>query len=188
MKRIEEAFHPFPILETDRTRLRPISHDDVEDMYRYCSNPDVARYTTWEAHRSPEDTRQFIDFIVSRYEPGQVGVWGIEDRASGRLIGTCDFVSWSSAHARAEVGYALSAEFWNRGIMTEVVGRVLEFGFHELDLERIEAKCLMENPGSAKVMEKAGMRFEGILRKYANIKGEFKDLKLYSILREEFEA
>ncbi|GJM70102.1 hypothetical protein HMSSN036_23180 [Paenibacillus macerans] len=89
---------------------------------------------------------------------------------------------------RAEIGYVLSKQYWNKGIMTEVVRRIIEFSFKELELVRVEAKCHPKNVGSAKVMEKSEMKFEGVLRRYLWAKEELQDVKLYSIIRDEFES
>lgn len=89
---------------------------------------------------------------------------------------------------KAELGYVLSDEYWNQGIMTEVVNRIIEYAFKDLELVRLEAKCHPENVGSARVMEKSRMKFEGILRKYVWSKEELQDVKLYSIIRDEFEG
>lgn len=70
--------------------------------------------------------------------------------------------------------------------MTEVAKRIIQFGFDEVGLERIQARCLVKNTGSAKVMEKAGMQFEGVLRKYMRVKNELQDLKMYAIVKEDF--
>ena len=185
--RIEDYFENFPMLETDRILLRPITYLDIEDMYKYCSVPEVSRYTTWEYHKSKDDTKGFIDFILNRYASEKVGPWGIEYKESKQLIGSCSFVNWNNHCMRAEIGYVLSTQYWNKGIMTEVVRRIIEFSFKELELVRVEAKCHLKNVGFAKVMEKGGMKFEGVIRRYLWAKEELQDVKLYSIIRDEFE-
>jgi ribosomal-protein-alanine N-acetyltransferase len=77
MNTIESYFDPFPVLETERTLLRPLTYDDLDDMYSYCSVPAVAEFTTWEAHQSKEDTKGFIDFVMNRYEADKLGPWGL---------------------------------------------------------------------------------------------------------------
>ena len=72
--------------------------------------------------------------------------------------------------------------------MSEVIGRVIEFGFVTLNLIRIEARCLPENIGSSRVMEKTGMKYEGLLRKHIWAKNDFHDLKQYSIIKDDFES
>ncbi len=186
--RIEDRFDSFPILETKRSILRPITFSDLDDIASYCSIPEVSQYTVWDVHKSIEDTKEFIQFVINRYESQKVGPWGIELKETGRIIGSCSFVSWDNKNRRAELGYVLSNRYWNQGIMTEVINRVVEFGFKNLELVRIEARCLPENSGSSRVMEKTGMKFEGVLRKHIWAKNDFQDLKLYSIVREDFES
>jgi ribosomal-protein-alanine N-acetyltransferase len=89
---------------------------------------------------------------------------------------------------RVELGYVLSDQYWNQGIMTEVVSKIIQFGFEEVGLERIQARCMVDNTGSAKVMEKVGMQFEGVLRNYMKVKNELRDLKMYAILKEDFHS
>lgn len=186
--KVEEVFHDFPRLETERTLLRKITLDDVQEMFEYCSDEDVAKYTTWHAHQKIEDTIGFIHFLLHRYEHKQPASWGIEDKTSGKLIGTCGYVMWNPAHSKAEIGYALSKKYWGKGYMTETAGKVVEFGFTAMRLARIEAVCHPENIGSSRVMEKVGMKYEGCLRSYAFVKGKHQDVRMYSILRTDFES
>lgn len=188
MNTIESYFDPFPVLETERTLLRPLTYDDLDDMYSYCSVPAVAEFTTWEAHQSKEDTKGFIDFVMNRYEVDKLGPWGIEDKQTKRLIGSCNYLGCDSNSMRVELGYVLSDQYWNQGIMTEVVSKIIQFGFEEVGLERIQARCMVDNTGSAKVMEKVGMKFEGVLRNYMKVKNELRDLKMYAILKEDFHS
>lgn len=188
MKSIESHFDPFPVLETERTFLRPITYGDLDEMYHYCAVPAVSEYTTWDAHQSKEDTKAFIDFVMSQYEADKLGPWGIEDKQTKKLIGSCNYLGCDSNSMRVELGYVLSNEYWGRGIMTEVVSRIIQFGFEDIGLERIQAKCMVNNIGSAKVMEKAGMKFEGILRNFMRLKNELQDLKMYAMTREDFQS
>lgn len=177
-----DIFGHLPILETERTLLREIRENDAEDMFHYCSNPEVSRYTTWGAHQSIEDTQAFISLILQKYANKNIASWGVVDRFTGKLIGTCGYVFWDAKNSKAEVAYALSREYWNKGYMSEVVNRVIQFGFEEMGLVRIEARCHPDNIGSSKVMEKTGMRLEGILRKHILVKDEYIDVKMYSII------
>ncbi|WP_440117767.1 GNAT family N-acetyltransferase [Paenibacillus sp. QZ-Y1] len=188
MKTIESYFEPFPVLETERTLLRPITYADLEDMYRYCAVPAVSEYTTWDAHQSKEDTKAFIDVLMSQYENNKLGPWGIEDKQTNKLIGSCNYLGCDSNSMKVELGYVLSNEYWGQGITTEAVRRIIQFGFEDIGLERIQAKCMVNNIGSAKVMEKAGMKFEGVLRNFMRVKNELQDLKMYAILKEDFQS
>src|SRR5690606_20817305 len=186
--KIEDHFESLPVLETKRTILRPITHLDLDDIASYCSVPEVSQYTVWDTHKSIEDTKAFIDFVINRYETQKVGPWGIEYKETGQLIGSCSFVSWDNKNRRAELGYVLSNRYWNLGLMSEVIGKVIELGCVNLQLIRIEARCLPENIGSSRVMEKNGMKYEGLLRKHIWAKNDFHDLKQYSIIKDDFES
>lgn len=101
-------------------------------------------------------------------------------------MGTCGFVNWSLDHARAELGYAIHREYWGQGLVPEAVRAMISFGFEKIGLNRIEARCIAENTASARVMEKAGMSYEGTLRQREFIKGAYRNIKLYAILKSEY--
>lgn len=175
-----------PTIETERLLLRKITLNDASDMFEYASNPKVSEYTMWSTHTSIEDTKYFLKSLTKMYKRRELVDWGIVHKAEKKFIGTCGFVEWSMTHSRAEIGYALSARYWREGYMSEAVNAVIEFGFREMLLNRIVGRCEVNNIASARVMEKVGMRLEGILRQQLFVKGRYWDLKIYSILREEF--
>jgi ribosomal-protein-alanine N-acetyltransferase len=184
-KKVGEVLKDLPTLVTDRLILRKMTPDDAEAVFAYASDPEVTRYVIWETHRSVEDSRAFLDLLTSKYESGGEPEWGIVYKGDHRFVGTCGIVSWEPYHGRAELGYALSRDYWGRGLMAEAVGAMISFGLREMNLNRIEARCIAENIASARVMEKAGMVYEGTLRQRELIKGELRDVKVYSILRDE---
>lgn len=183
---IEDIFSDIPILETDRLLLRKLQLDDKKDIFEYASDPLVCKYTTWSVHESIEESKNFLISVIKDYNNHLIAPWGIVDKEDNKLIGTCGFVNWIVDDDRAEIGYALSRKYWGKGYMTEAVRAVIAFGFSTMNLNRIEARCKIENIPSAKVMEKVGMKFEGILREHLFVKGIYHDLKMYSILRREW--
>jgi ribosomal-protein-alanine N-acetyltransferase len=100
-----------------------------------------------------------------------------------RIIGATGFDALDVGHCRGEFGYSLSRHYWGRGLATEAAKAVVQFGFEAMGLYRIEAKCMVENVASERVMQKVGLSFEGILRGYWLKHGAYQDVKLYSILR-----
>ncbi len=176
-----------PTLETERLILRPLTLEDASDVFAYASEPEVALYVPWEAHRSLEDSRDFIASLVERARRGEPDTWGIVDRSSGRMIGSIR-LEYRPTHAQASVGYVLGRRHWNRGLTTEAVRAVLRFGFKEVGLNRISAVCHVENAASERVMRKVGMTYEGTVREGYWVKGGFESRKLYSILRREWLA
>jgi ribosomal-protein-alanine N-acetyltransferase len=184
--KIDEILKDLPTLEMERLILRKMAPSDAEAVFAYASDPEVTRYVIWETHRSIEDSRAFLELESSKRESGGEPEWGIVYKGDHRLIGTCGIVSWDPDHARAELGYVLSRDYWGRGLMAEAVRAVISFGFQRMNLNRIEARCTAENAASARVMEKAGMTHEGTMRQREVIKGAYRDVKVYAILRREF--
>ena len=186
--KIDKIFSYFPILETERLILRKITIEDLEDMYSYSSNVEVPKYASWNPHNSLLDTKESIERVLSQWENKKLVHWGIEYKENRKLIGTIEFVTWETQHKVAEIGYCLSQDYWGIGIAPEAAKEVIKYGFNNMDLVRIQARCYLENVGSARVMEKAEMSFEGIIRKGLFAKGKHQDLKMYSILKEEFSS
>jgi len=182
----EDLFKNLPTLETDRLKLRMLNMRDAGDVFEYASVPEVSRYVSWEPHRTIADTKSFLKQVVYQYEKGFPTSWGLVLKEDGKLIGTGGFIGWSIEHSKAEIGYVISNQYWNKGYMTEAASRLLRFGFEIMLLERIEARCFVENTASERVMQKCGMKPEGILRSSMYVKGAFRNFKLYSILRNEF--
>lgn len=185
---ISDIYADLQSLETERLSLRKLRAGDRDDFYAWASDPEVARYVTWDAHNSPDDTREFMDDVLARYKRGEIGPWAIAHRADNRMIGLIEFGEWEIEHSRATLGYALAKGYWNAGYMTEAVRAAIDFGFRQMALNRIEARCRIPNTGSARVMEKCGMRFEGISREVAFVKGRFRDLKIYAIVKRDWQS
>lgn len=183
---IYSIFSKMPTLETERFILRKLSLDDTDDMFEYSCDGNVTKYLTWSPHPYKSYTFDYIAYLQNRYKFGDFFDWAIVCKDNGKMIGTCGFTRFYFQHNGAEIGYVINPEFKGQGIATEVVGRVIRFGFENLSLERIEGKFMIENEASRKVMIKNGMTFEGMRRNGMLIKGEYRDIGVCSILREEF--
>jgi ribosomal-protein-alanine N-acetyltransferase len=183
--KIEDVFHNIPTLETERLILRKMIMEDQHDLFEYASDPELTKYTIWDYHKTIENSIYYLQLILEQYENNQVSNWAIVLKSSQKMIGTCGFVYWAPEHHRAEVGYALSRKYWNRGLMSEAIQELISFGFDNMDLNRIEARCNMGNIGSERIMQKSGMTFEGVIREQLLIKGQFEDIKLYALLKRE---
>ena len=159
---------------------------DATDIFAYSRDPEVSRHVLWDAHRSIADSKAYLRYILRQYRSGEPSSWGIELIETGRLIGTIGFMWWNREYRSAEVGYSLSRVYWGQGLMTEALGEIIRFGFGQMHLHRIEAQHETDNPASGRVMEKVGMRKEGVLRGRLYNKGKYADVALYAILREDF--
>lgn len=174
-----------PTLETERLVLRRLTLDDAPDVFAYASDPEVTRFLLWDTHASLEDSVKFIQWSMVRYEKDEAGEWGIILKETGRLIGCMGIVKLNSAHFCAEIGYVLSRTHWRKGYMPEALRRLVRFCFEDLGLNRVEAVHAVENGASGRVMQKAGMSYEGTLRQKAFTKGRFWDVKSYSVLKSD---
>ena len=183
MQLFQGVFSQLPSLETERLILRPLRMSDARDMYAYARDPEVSRHVLWSAHTSIFETRAFLRSAIRQYRRGEPGSFAIEHKADGRMIGTVGYMWVSGEYRSAEVGYSLSREYWNRGIMTEALRAVVAFGFDKMNLNRIEAQHETDNPASGRVMAHVGMRYEGTLRQRLKNKGRFVDVAVYAILR-----
>ncbi|MDR0898632.1 MAG: GNAT family N-acetyltransferase [Oscillospiraceae bacterium] len=178
----EGIFSHLPELSTQRLLLRRMTMADAADVYAYSRDPEVSRHVLWDAHRSISESRAYLRYILRQYRMSEPSSWGIIHKETGRLIGTIGFMWWNHEYRSAEVGYSLSRAYWNQGLMTEALRAILRFGFDEMGLHRIEAQHETSNPASGRVMQKVGMRLEGVLRGRLYNKGRFVDVSLYAIL------
>ncbi|MGM9986281.1 MAG: GNAT family N-acetyltransferase [Bacillaceae bacterium] len=181
MLEMKDLYKHLPTLETERLLLRKITLEDVGDMYEYASDHEVTKFVTWYPHQSLIETRSFIEYVLQQYKKNKVAPWGIEYKENGKLIGTIDFVWWDKQKRHAEIGYAISKHYWGKGLTTEAASALVQFGFEQMDLVRIQARCLVDNIASKRVMEKIGMSFEEMKKKEILVKGEFKDIEIYAI-------
>ena len=171
-------------LETERLLLRKISVNDAEAMYNNWASDDiVTKYVTWPTHQSVEDSKEILKMWESEYEQDNCYRWAIELKEEKKLIGDIDVCRISEVNETAEIGYCISRDYWNRGIVTEAAKKVVEYLLKEAGFYRIEAQHHLDNPASGKVMQKIGMKYEGVIRGARIVKGEHIDVAMYSILK-----
>ncbi len=119
------------------------------------------------------------------FEPGESVTYAVTLRQTGELLGAIG-LSIKALHRRAEMGYWVGVPYWGNGYCSEAARALLAYGFHQLQLNRIFAEHFASNPASGRVMQKIGMTYEGTLRQHMCKWEQFEDMKVYSILREEF--
>ena len=182
---VYKVFSAIPELHTERLLLRRMMVSDCYDMYEYASNPAVTRYLTWSPHPDREYTKEYLQYIANHYKLGNFYDWAVILKEENKMIGTCGFTRFHMSHDAAEIGYVINPAYRGREIADEAVRAVMKFGFETLGLHRIEAKYIMGNEASRRVMEKVGMTFEGVRRGEMLIKGEYRDIGVCAILRGE---
>ena len=186
-QKLVDVFSNIPTLETERLVLRKLAVSDCFDMYEYSRKPEVSKFLTWYPHPDVEYTKAYLNNLKSHYALGMFYDWAVLLKDEGKMIGTCGFTNIYPQHDSAEIGYVINPAYRGKGIACEAASKVLEFGFCELGLNRIEAKYIVGNSASKKVMEKLGMKDEGVSRSSMLVKSRYVDIGVYSILREEFE-
>jgi RimJ/RimL family protein N-acetyltransferase len=146
-------------LETSRLRLRMFTPDDLDALSLITGDAEVMKYLGVSGPRTREKTRNTIDAILRHWQNHGFGIWAIEHKADGRLIGWCGLQMLEKT-PEVEVAYLLAKEYWNQGLATEAARAAVEYGFNGLNLKRIVAIARPENVGSYRVMEKIGMKYE----------------------------
>lgn len=188
MLKIEDVFHNLPVLKTERLVLRRLTLEDAEAVFAYARDPEVVRHLPWQVHLTLADTMTYVNDVLAKQETSQVTAWAVIYKPEGMVVGSAGYNWWQPEHRRAEIGYVLARRLWGKGLMTEAVREILNFGFSRMELNRIQAMCRAENPASARVMEHCGMKYEGLLRDYYWDKGVPHDFQIYSILEREWKG
>ncbi len=173
-------------LETRRLLLRPFADGDAGDLYEYARDPRVGLPAGWPPHTSVENSREIIRTVFAAPH-----TFALVDRSSGRVIGSAGFTGKSRPDLPApndELGYALSAGFWGRGLMPEAVSELLRYAFEEMGLSCVWCSHYADNPRSRRVIEKSGFsfRFEGLISDEPT--GEEKPTRFYAMTREQWAA
>jgi [ribosomal protein S5]-alanine N-acetyltransferase len=180
------AHLPLP-LTTGRLLLREFLPTDYDAVYAYASDPRVTRYMLYAA-RDPTDTREYLARVLAyqRNAPRYVWELAVTQRTDGQLIGACDITLLKPGEG--DLGYMLRHESWGQGYGTEIAQALIDAGFGALGLERIFSTVSVENARSVRVLEKAGLRWEALYRRFAQAKGRSWDCHLYATSRVEWEA
>jgi ribosomal-protein-alanine N-acetyltransferase len=176
----------FPI-ETERLLLRELRADDEPDIHEYASDPEVVRLMIWGPN-TRDQTWKFLDRALQaqvQWPRPEVGL-AIELKNERRLIGSIGLRMKDEANRNADIGYVLNRKYWSHGYMTEGACAILDVAFKQLKLHRVWATCDTRNRSSYRVMERLGMRREGLFVKDSMERGEWRDTYLYAILAEEW--
>ena len=174
------------LLEGNLLYLRPLEMGDEEDITLNVNDPEVVRWTLLIPYPYPDDGAiEFIHMAEKNLLERTSYIFGIILRETNRLVGviSLDRVNW--AHRYAHIGYWLGQSHWNRGIMTEAVKLISDFGFNQLGLFRIDAVIFEENTRSGAVLEKCGFKKEGIERSKYHKDGKRINGTLMSLLPED---
>jgi len=158
------AVQPPATMRTKRLQLRPFHKDDAPAVFRYASDPRVTRYMEWPTHRTISDSRAFIELVERDASEAGERTWALVLHDTSELIGA------ASCHPeghRASFGYALAQHAWGKGFATEAASEIVGWLEGHTPIVRIWATCDVDNAASARVLEKAGLAREGILKSWS---------------------
>jgi [ribosomal protein S5]-alanine N-acetyltransferase len=167
-----------PVLETERFILRRLDQDDL---------PDIVAWEEVPAGQSPGVQGQvFLDYCFREYAERGIGPWGIQLKETKAIVGNCGFPHIFFKNRCGEVNYYVAPRFRGQGLAPEALKALLQCGFQDMGLIRIQARCELGNNSSERVMQKAGMRFEGLIEDAVSSKEPSHKQKLYAILAKDF--
>lgn len=172
-----------PSLSTPRLLLRPFNLADAPEVQRLAGDARVALPTAAVPHPYPDGAAEaWIGSHAAAFAALQEVTFAICLRQTDELLGAISLMQIHPEDARAEVGYWIGVEHWRQGYCSEALAELIGYAHRGLGLTRIVARCAATNPGSARVMEKAGMLREGLLRQHTRKQGRFEDMLLYGIV------
>lgn len=176
------------MLETERLTLRLFQPEDAPAVQRLAGAYEIALNTLSIPHPYPDGAAaEWIAHSEKAFEEGKMLNFAIVVRETGELAGSVGLIL-KPEHDKAEIGYWIGVPYWNRGYATEASRALIDYGFSEWNLNRIDAGHFGRNPSSGRVMQKLGMHFEGTLREAIKKWDEYVDVSYYAILRSDWAA
>lgn len=181
-----EIFVPYPTIHTDRLILRMVKRQDAADLFELCRRPETSQFSLWHPHKTIDDTKALINYQISRYRKRECTFFAVENKGSGRVIGTCSYVTVEDDFKIVEIGYSILSDLWNQGFATEVADGLTGFAFDRMGAQRVYARVLPENTASAAVLQKIGFEYEGTLKKGYYFEGKVSDVEVYAMTDDVF--
>lgn len=173
--------HETNLIHTNRLILRPFTAADVDDVVRMCSDRGLYSMTLnlpWPY--TAESAEGWIAAMPEHFAQRSCFEYAVTDAATGELYGCSGFSNNKSRVG--ELGYWFGREYWGRGYATEAARALIQFAFDNVGLHRVYARHFACNPASGRVMQKAGMSFEGTLKQHILKDGEYQDIVCYGVL------
>ncbi|WP_456276343.1 GNAT family N-acetyltransferase [Bacillus sp. AK128] len=180
---MQNLFNQFPVLHSERLKLRPIFEKDAENIYEYFSDDEVTEFYGIESFTSIQQAISLVTQFQTGYEEKKAIRWGIAHADTNHLIGSIGFHNMNAHHKRVEIGYEITKSEWGKGYVTEALKTVISYAFDQTEIHRIGATVRRENLPSQQVLTKLGFIEEGMLRDYQFSRGAFHDLIMFSLVK-----
>jgi len=176
-------------LRTPRLVLRDFVADDLAAVRAYANDDQVLEHVLHEPRDEPE-LREHLDRVLAAQgnRPRRAWELAVEVARTGRVIGTCDLALTGTRTLDADLGYMLARRHWGRGYATELATALVDAAFRQLRVARVQAIVDVRNERSRRVLDNAGLHWEGLLRRHAHAKGRWWDCHLYSLRRADWQA
>ncbi len=172
----------FPILRTERLLLRQFVDDDLENVFKGLSHPDIIKYYG-VSFQTLEATKEQMTYFAD-LEKNETGIWWAVCSADNKIFyGAGGLNSLSKEHKKAEIGFWLISDFWGNGIMKEAMPLLCDYGFDNLGLHRIEGFVESENKNCKNAMAKLDFQHEGTMKECEIKNGKFISLDIYAKLK-----
>lgn len=171
----------FPKLETPRLHLRQLSIEDSEAILFLRSDIRTTLYLDRDRMRTIEQAREQILFLNEGFTKFESITWGIELKSNSKLIGTIGYHRLDKPHYRAEMGYMLDPDYWRKGLMSEAIMSVIEFGFEKMQCHTLEAQVNPNNQASIQLLEKFNFVREAYFKENYLYNGRFLDSAVYTL-------
>ena len=181
-----EVFSNFPVLETERLRLRASGPGDAEATLAVLSSEEVCRYYDLSPLTVREEAARLIANRAAAFAQEERIRWALARRQDDVVIGSCGLSHWDEEAAQAEIGYELSPDWQGRGLMGEALSAVIGFGFDRMRLARVEANVVPENGPSLRLLRRFGFREIELRCGHGFWKGEAHDLIYHLLYREDW--
>lgn len=174
-------------IETQRLLLRRFKPGDAEYMFKnWASDSEVFKFFSRNPHSEIGQTEKIVSEWIDAYSDDSCYNWAIELAEIGEIIGQISLVDLSEKYCLCEVAFTLGRHFWGKGMSTEALKAVINYMFNEIGINRVQGMHNTKNIGSGRVMQKSGMKLEGIMRQAdINKNGEFGDLAVYGIVKSD---
>lgn len=176
----------FPTLSTPRLHLRKIVPADADALFAIHSDAETMRWYGVDPIIEMGEADKLAELFASWFTAGTGFRWGLERREDGRLIGTCGLFRWNKSWRNCVIGYELARDYHGQGYMREALVSVLDFGFDQMQLHRVQAETHPDNAASIGLATRLGFQFEGVHREQAFWLGSFHDLNCYSLLARDW--
>jgi len=179
---LELTYERYPVLETERLKLRALTMDDVPVLYEMRTNPLMIRYTDRARLQTMQEAVDKMKLILDNVEKRDSLAWAIELKESKKQIGDISFWRFVKEHYRAEIGYSLLPDYWDKGYMREAARCAIDYGFSICNIHSIEANVNPNNAASIKLLEKLNFVREAYYKENYYFNGKFLDSAVYSLV------